>query len=737
MGSSFVSIKAKAGSTDTACPADSVTLVTPSPDPTKCSSYVSDSIPLQDGNGNNVNVSFSLLAPPVFTSSPTFAFGPSIPSSVTITAKGNPAPSICVVSSSLPANFTLNGGGCGNGSFQLTFNGAADATQGNFPLILRASNSVGSVQQTINVNVSPQLAIISPPSMNVTAGTPVNFTVVATGNPTPALSMDPSFFLGGLTFTDNRNGTATISGIYSSTVAITCEKISPPGPCGIIATSTQGTIVQQFALNVTLPPQALIPGCAINPQSQSVCPGTTFYANAPNQILLTTTDATTPVTAWGLTGWIPSVLPSWLSVRNNGNGTALLQGTPPLGTTGTFSVLLSPTAAYTNPRSHIYPVTVVSTPIFTSPSTSVFTVGVPASFSIYANMGTISLSGTLPKGLSFLGGGSNAMISGTPAPGTGGQYTLTLKDDAGTSGTATQSLTLNVHEGPQITSANTANMFVGMPGSFVVTTTGFPSVSNHVIPANPLPPTNPSQGDGMYFTVSGAPASLRVSNLNAQGFATGTLTIQGTPLAGDVGVHRVVITAQNGVGQTAQQTLTLRIVTITGPAPASGSTCNGNYNGTFNGTLNVSAGQNCAFFGGSIKGNVNVSGGQLSLTNTSVTGNMAIQGSAGFSIGAGTSIAGNLAIENVASGSMANQLCGAKVDGNLRISGNAIPVEIGSTSSACMGNSFGDNVTLDTNTGPVRVYNNAIQKNLSCTGNSTITGSGNSAAKKTGQCTAF
>ena len=149
-----------------------------------------------------------------------------------------------------------------------------------------------------------------------------------------------------------------------------------------------------------------------------------------------------------------------------------------------------------------------------------------------------------------------------------------------------------------------------------------------------------------------------------------------------------------------------------------------------------SAGQNCAFFGGSIKGNVDVNGGQLYLTNTSVTGNMAIQGPAGFSIGAGSSISGNLAIENVASGSRANQLCGAKVDGNLRISGNATPVEIGSISSGCLGNSFGNNVSLDGNTGAVRLYNNTIQKNLSCSGNSAITGGGNSAAKN-GQCAAF
>ena len=74
----------------------------------------------------------------------------------------------------------------------------------------------------------------------------------------------------------------------------------------------------------------------------------------------------------------------------------------------------------------------------------------------------------------------------------------------------------------------------------------------------------------MYFTVTGLPASLKASNLNPQGFATGTLTIQGTPLPGDAGSRTVQITARNGVGATAQQTLTLDIVKLNGSAPAVG-----------------------------------------------------------------------------------------------------------------------------------------------------------------------
>ena len=113
-------------------------------------------------------------------------------------------------------------------------------------------------------------------------------------------------------------------------------------------------------------------------------------------------------------------------------------------------------------------------------------------------------------------------------------------------------------------------MFVGVPGSFAVTTVGYPSVSNHVIDATAQLPAGLDEQDGMQFTVTGLPASLTFSNLNLQGFATGTLTIQGTPSGTDVGSHQVKITAQNGVGIAAQQTLMINIVGITGVAPTSG-----------------------------------------------------------------------------------------------------------------------------------------------------------------------
>jgi hypothetical protein len=298
---------------------------------------------------------------------------------------------------------------------------------------------------------------------------------------------------------------------------------------------------------------------------------------------------------------------------------------------------------------------------------------------------------------------------------------------------------LNVYEAPQITSPNTATFFTGMPGYFAVTTTGYPSLSTQPVSQNATPPTKPAQGQGMFFTVTGLPADLQFSNLNPQGLSTGTLTIQGTPSAADAGVHQVQITAQNGVGSTAQQTLMLNIVSITGASPTSGTTCNGNYNGTFHGAVTVQAGQNCSFVGGGgITGNVTVNGGNLTVTNGTITGNVQIQGAASFSFGTGTAINGNLEIQNVASGSAMNQICGTQILGNVQVSSNATPLQFGARSLvSCPGNFVGGNLAIENNTGAIAVYDNAVQKNLTCSNNTSITGAGNTASKELGQCSNF
>ena len=569
VGNIFASTKASPASTDTGCPANATTGVSPGTDFSACKSYASTTIPITDAQGNHIMAGISAFSPPGFTSpasslagagagkSIALVFSPGTPSTVTITAAGNPTPSVCLSSGTLTSDFTLNGGNtCGTGSFTLAFNGDINAAQQVYPLTLTAANSIATVSQTFSVNVATQLNIISPSTLNVTAGLPVNFTVVATGVPTPTLSAS-EFPALGLTFTDNGDGTATVSGVVPvPETNDVCITTGTPCNTGISATNSQGTVTQFLVVTAAPAPQAnLLP-----PTSA------TFIAGISNELLLASSGAITPV-SWTLIQ-DPNAPAPWLTLKDNGDGTALLSGNPPVGTSGTFNPKIGPAAAGTFTLINPFPVTVENIPLFTSPNTVSFTVGTPVSFSIDTNQGSVSLATdtSLPSGLSF-SSGTTASITGTPASGTGGQYTMTLTDNAGSAGSISQTLTLNVDEGPQITSPNSATFFTGMPGYFAVTTTGYPSLSTQPVSQNATPPTAADQGQGMFFTVTGLPADLQFSNLNTLGLATGTLTIQGTPSAADAGLHQVTITAQNGVGALAQQTLMLDIVSITGAAP--------------------------------------------------------------------------------------------------------------------------------------------------------------------------
>jgi hypothetical protein len=737
-GNDFISVQNNLLSTLAPCPADPATGVSGGTNFSNCSSYVSTSIPLQDPNGVLETVSFSVLSPPTFGAVTTLPFTPGVASTQTITVSGNPTPQICVSSSSpsLPSpDFSLNGGNCGTGTFQLAFNGDASSPTQTYQLTLSATNgnTTSPVQQTFNIVVAPQLMITSPAQLDGVAGFPVNFLVTTTGSPAPSLSISSGLLPDGLTFTDNGNGTATISGVPSFSISNECIN-----NCGITASSTQGTVTQLFAINL-----AAAPAASLGPPTSA-----TFIAGVPSSVTLSSIGASTPV-SWSFP--LDYAPPSWLNLTDNGNGTATLRGTPPLDTTTTLQVQVCPFAlgsSFTECGSPAtFPLTVSNIPVFRSPTTSSFTVGTQGTFDALVNQGSVGLVQTLPAGLSLAPLGSlqcftsnvdGVCITGTPAIGTGGQYNLTLTDNAGAAGSATQSLTMNIYEGPQITSANSAVFFTGMPGSFAVTTTGFPSLSTQPVAANEAPPTSPAQGEGMFFTVTGLPSDLQFSNLDPEGLATGTLTIQGTPSAGDTGMHPVQITAQNGVGAIAQQTLALNIIKITGAAPVSGTTCNGAYNGTFSGNVVIRAGQNCMFVGGGITGNVTVNGGNLDLTNANVSGNLAVQGSTGFSLGPDATISGNLSIQNIASGVTMNQICGTRVAGNVKVSANATPLEIGSSADvSCPGNSFGQNVSVTNNTAATGFYNNTIRKNLSCSSNTSITGAGDTAATKNGQCATF
>jgi hypothetical protein len=191
-------------------------------------------------------------------------------------------------------------------------------------------------------------------------------------------------------------------------------------------------------------------------------------------------------------------------------------------------------------------------------------------------------------------------------------------------------------------------------------------------------------------------------------------------------------------------------------APPASTACNGAYSGTFVGNLKVSTGQTCIFMGGGVTGNITQTGGNLILSGTTVGGNVQIQGGGTFSIAGSARIIGNLQIQNLPASSIQNQVCGVDVSGNLTYQNSAAPVAIGAA-AMCPGNTVGGNLQVGTNaaavgitgntvtgdlqvqndTGPTAVFSNHVGNNLQCSGNTTITGGGNTASQKQGQCAAF
>ena len=112
-------------------------------------------------------------------------------------------------------------------------------------------------------------------------------------------------------------------------------------------------------------------------------------------------------------------------------------------------------------------------PTFASANATTFTVGTAGTFSVTGNGApapSFSTSG-LPSGVLHSPSGS---LSGTPAAGTGGTYTITITANNGIAPNVQQSFTLTVNQAPAITSANATTFVVGSAGTFTVTRTGFP-----------------------------------------------------------------------------------------------------------------------------------------------------------------------------------------------------------------------------------------------------------------------
>ncbi len=206
---------------------------------------------------------------------------------------------------------------------------------------------------------------------------------------------------------------------------------------------------------------------------------TTFTVGTAGTFTITTNGSPTPTIS--STG----TLPGGVTFTNNGNGTATLAGTPAAGSGGTYQLTFTATNGISPDATQSFTLTVHQAPEIISADNTTFTVGQAGSFSVNTTgfpVPTVNLAGTLPAGVTF--DMATAVLSGTPAAGTAGDYPLTFIAINGVSPDDVQNFTLQVRNirvfatgagfggGPQVnvfdasTRAQVASFFAFNPAFF-------------------------------------------------------------------------------------------------------------------------------------------------------------------------------------------------------------------------------------------------------------------------------
>jgi hypothetical protein len=469
---------------------------------------------VQPGNGQ-VTITYANPTAPAITSADTAIFTVGTVGSFTVTTSGVPggaAMSLTESGGTLPAGVTFTDNGNGTATLAGT---PTVGTGGTYPLTFTAHNGIApDATQNFTLTVDEAPTITSDASVTLTAGTAGTFTVT-TGHefPSPPTLTVTGTLPGGVTFTDNGNGTATLAGTPT---------VGTGGTYPLTFTADNGVAppaTQSFTLTVNEAPAFTSADSA------------TFTVGTAGTFTVTTSGFPAP----GLSESGP--LPKGVTFVP---ATGLLAGTPDAGTGGTYPLTFTADNGVAPAATQSFTLTVNEAPAFTSAGSATFTVGTASTFTVTAGGSPspeVSESGRLPKGVTFVP--ATGLLAGTPAAATGGTYPLTFTADNGVAPAATQSFTLTVNEAPAFTSAGSATFTVGTASTFTVTAGGSPSP--RLSESGRLP-------KGLTF----------VDNHD------GTATLAGTPQAGTAGTYSLTIDAENGVSDpTLSFTLTIKAASST------------------------------------------------------------------------------------------------------------------------------------------------------------------------------
>ncbi|MBR8538062.1 tandem-95 repeat protein, partial [Carboxylicivirga sediminis] len=393
-----------------------------------------------------------------------------------------------------------------NGTESITYvvadNGGLFSNQATIQITISADND-GPVFTSSPVTTATEDALYT---YNITAtdvdGQPINFAI--TTNP------------GWLSLDDNGDGTATLSGTPINDYV---------GNNGVVISVSDGTAntTQAFTINV------------VNTNDAPVF--TSTATTAANEDELYTYNVVTN----DVDGQTPSITlttnPGWLSLDDNGDGTATLSGTPTNDHVGNNSVTLTASDGITSTEQNftISVSNVNDSPVFTSNPPTSATEDAPYSYDVIAtdvDLGeTPSFTLTTNPGWLTINdnGDGTATLTGTPTNEYVGNNNVTITASDGTANVQQPFIinVINTNDAPVFTAFNPpATIAQGTLYDYTIT-------------------TSDDDGDIPDLSMQQGPAWLNFVDEN-----DGTATLFGTPSNSDVGSYTIIIRADDGTTTT-------------------------------------------------------------------------------------------------------------------------------------------------------------------------------------------
>ncbi len=410
---------------------------------------------------------------------------------------------------------------------------------GNNPVIIEVTDGVSQpVQQSFTIDVTNTNDAPVFTSVPVTTATEgfvytYNITVNDVDDGAVITIMDVVKPLW-LTFTDNGDGTAVLTGTPDGT-ALGSDNVILSATDGIIATPVE----QNF--NITVDAFNYPPLFTSNP-----------ITSATEDILYSYNITASDPNTWAVLDINATVLPAWLTFIDNNDGTASLSGTPDDPDVGQHNVTLTLTDnQIANPIEQNFIITVNQ--VNDTPAFSVFPTDITINelelyqFDVVAtdpDNPNLSLSAiSIPTWLSFVDNGDNTgHLEGTPDGNEIGNHTVTLRVDDGVGGVFDRSFTITVNQfnySPTFTSSPVVTVLQDNNYIYNVVTED-PNTWATIVITSPILPA------WLTFTDNG----------------DGTATLTGTPGNAEVGFHNVTLRVDDTVSVPIDQVFTIEVINV-------------------------------------------------------------------------------------------------------------------------------------------------------------------------------